>query len=514
MTEIIDLKDSKVLMVDDTPANIDVLRRVLGPEGYKLSFSNTGEKALQIALRGIPDLILLDVMMPGMDGFETCRRLKQSPITKNIPVIFITAKTDTDDLVEGFRVGAVDYITKPFKQEEVNLRVRTHLQTRALVKQRENLIRNLSASEERFRLLATWSPSGIFQVDIHGNTIYANQRWQNIFELTGEESYLGHRWWQRIYLEDQEYIQNLWQSSVQTLKEFYGQFRIQTRYGKIRWVQIRAMASPGEGHQIESFVGTTEDITELKLAQEHMMYAKESAEAMVKAKSEFLASMTHELRTPLNAIIGYSEMLAEEARGEGQDTKDLEKITTASRYLLRLINNVLDLSKLEANKMVLHLEEFQVAPLVHEVTSTIFPLILKNNNLLEIEEDQSGTMYADETKVRQILYNLLSNACKFTKDGKILLRVYRKINEPGEWCYFEVEDTGIGLTEEEIKKIFQKYIQASSSTSHHYGGTGLGLLLSQQFCHLMGGDITVKSQAGKGSTFIAFLPARVILPPS
>ena len=515
MNEVIDLKDSKVLMVDDTPANIDVLRKVLGPEGYKLSFSNTGEKALQIALRGIPDLILLDVMMPGMDGFETCRRLKQSPVTQNIPVIFITAKTDMDDLVEGFRVGAVDYITKPFRQEEVNIRVRTHLQTRALIKQRENLIQNLSASEERFRLLATWSPSGIFQADVQGYLLYANQQWRNIFEYSSEEPYQKSKWWQKIYAEDQGYVQNLWQTSVHTLKKFYGQFRIPSEQGKIRWVQIRAAASPtGEGQQVQSFVGTAEDITELKSVQEQMMWAKESAEALVREKSEFLAGMTHELRTPLNAIIGYSEMLVDEAKGIGQDVKDLEKITVAGKYLLRLINNVLDLSKVEANKMVLHLEEFQLAPLVKEVTSTISPLVAKNNNLLEVEEQQNGTMYADETKVRQILYNLLSNACKFTRDGKILLRIYRKVSDPEEWFYFEVEDTGIGLSEEDMSKLFQKYVRASSAISPCYEGTGLGLVLSRRFCHLMGGDITVKSEVGKGSIFTAFLPAKVMPSPS
>jgi PAS domain S-box-containing protein len=526
MNETIDLNNAKVLMVDDTPANIDVLRKVLAPEGYKLSFANSGEKALVIATRSLPDLILLDVMMPGgIDGFETCRRLKQEETTRDIPIIFITAKTDTEDLIAGFQVGAVDYIAKPFRQEEVCVRVRNHLQTRILITQRERLIGNLRASEERFRLLSTWSPIGIFQADTQGNTIYTNQQWQNIFGLPTTASQ-NNDWLQVVHPEDREKVQERWHHSVQTAKEFNTQFRIQPPQGGLYWVQTRATAlfcsdkqidgfvgtvTDISQKQIDSFVGTVTDITEFKLAEAHITRAKESAEEAMQAKSEFLASMTHELRTPLNAIIGYSEMLAEDA-GDNPETKDLEKITTASKYLLSLINNVLDLSKVEANKMTVHLEEFLMAPLLTEVASTISPLVAKNGNTLTVEvTTEIGKMYADQTKVRQILYNLLSNACKFTQQGTIVLRVFPNQDPDHEknWIYFQVQDTGIGLTEEQQENLFQKYVQATSATARKYGGTGLGLVLSQKFCQLMGGEITVTSEAGKGSTFTAQLPARV-----
>jgi signal transduction histidine kinase len=211
----------------------------------------------------------------------------------------------------------------------------------------------------------------------------------------------------------------------------------------------------------------------------------------------------------LNAIIGYSELLSEEVT-EGQDAEDLVKITSASRYLLALINNILDLSKVEANKMSLCLAEFEIVTLVTEVTATIAPLIKKNNNTFVVQNDeQLGVMYADETKVRQVLYNLLSNACKFTENGTISLSVSGQEKEGNQWVYFSVKDTGIGLTEAQKQKIFHKYAQATSATASKYGGTGLGLVLSQQLCRLMGGDIQVDSKQGEGSTFTIYLPLRV-----
>lgn len=255
MNDVIDLTNAKVLMVDDTPANIDVLRKVLSPEGYKLSFANSGEKAIQLATRTLPDLILLDVMMPpGIDGFETCRRLKQQETTRDIPIIFITAKTDTDDLVEGFRIGAVDYITKPFKQEEVCVRVQTHVRTRLLIVQRDNLIGNLRASEERFHLLSSWSSVGIFQTDPQGNILYTNHPWQNLFGLTVEQAH-GHNWLQMVHPEDQDRVQQLWNATMQTCEEFTTTFRIQTSPAGFHKVQIRATAIYRSEEQVEGFVG-------------------------------------------------------------------------------------------------------------------------------------------------------------------------------------------------------------------------------------------------------------------
>ncbi|MBI3916991.1 MAG: response regulator, partial [Betaproteobacteria bacterium] len=229
-------------------------------------------------------------------------------------------------------------------------------------------------------------------------------------------------------------------------------------------------------------------------------------------KSQFLANMSHELRTPLNAIIGYSEMLQEDAAEleAEQFVDDLKKIHASGQHLLELINGVLDLSKIEAGKMDLYLESFNIASVVESVTAVIAPLVQKKSNRLEVVcADNVGTMHADLTKVRQTLFNLLSNACKFTENGTVTLSVERERSDGGDSLVFRVHDTGIGMTPEQMTRLFQEFSQADASTTRKYGGTGLGLALSRRLCQMMGGDITVESEPGRGSTFTLRLPAEV-----
>lgn len=248
-------------------------------------------------------------------------------------------------------------------------------------------------------------------------------------------------------------------------------------------------------------------------ARGEALAARDAAESANRTKSAFLANMSHELRTPMNAIIGYSEMLIEEAEDLKRDefTPDLNKIRAAGKHLLSLINDVLDLSKIEAGKMTLFLEEFEVSAMIRDVVSTIQPLIEKNGNTLTVSVSaDSGRMRADLTKVRQTLFNLLSNAAKFTEKSSIRLGVSR--SPDARSVLFEVADSGIGMTPEQLGRLFQAFTQADDSTTRKYGGTGLGLIISRKFCQLMGGDITVRSTYGQGTTFRVELPARVLEP--
>jgi signal transduction histidine kinase len=235
-------------------------------------------------------------------------------------------------------------------------------------------------------------------------------------------------------------------------------------------------------------------------------------------KSQFLANMSHELRTPLNAIIGYSEMLQEEAEELDAEAfrPDLQRINAAGKHLLGLINDILDLSKIEAGRMDLYLETFEVGRMVQDVAAIVKPLIDKNANTLVITcPDDIGTMHADLTKVRQTLFNLLSNAAKFTDHGTIELRVEDGsplVTRNSQLATFSVSDTGIGMTEEQLGRLFEAFSQAEASTRSKYGGTGLGLAISRHFCRLMGGDLTVTSVHGQGSTFTVRLPALVKVP--
>jgi signal transduction histidine kinase/CheY-like chemotaxis protein len=248
---------------------------------------------------------------------------------------------------------------------------------------------------------------------------------------------------------------------------------------------------------------------ELELALRQLGIARDQALEANQAKSRFLANMSHELRTPLNAIIGYSEMLQEDAADLDYDVfgPDLGKILSAARHLLQLINDILDISKIEAGKMKLYYETFDVEVMIKDVLNTITPLAARNDNELRVNYEGAGQMHADITKVRQVLFNLLSNASKFTHNGTITLDIVRESREEREWLSFQVIDTGIGMSAEQMNRLFQAFNQADDSTTRQYGGTGLGLVISKRFCQMMGGDIYVTSDVGQGSVFTAVLPA-------
>ncbi len=256
-----------------------------------------------------------------------------------------------------------------------------------------------------------------------------------------------------------------------------------------------------------------EDLVRQRTAE--LQAARDEAMAASRAKSQFLASMSHELRTPLNAIIGYSEMLHEEAQDLGREDflPDLRKIREAGKHLLSLINDILDLSKIEAGKMDLFVEDFDAATMIEQVRSVVEPLMTKNGNAFEARAAaELGTMRSDQTKVRQALFNLLSNAAKFTQGGRIILDARRFSTEDGDRLEFKVADTGIGMTPEQMDKLFQAFSQAEASTARRYGGTGLGLAITKRFCAMLGGDVAVASTYGEGSTFTVTLPA--VLPPT
>lgn len=391
--------EKTILVVDDIAANRNLLRETLEPEGYEVLLAGDGVTALKVTMRARPHVILLDVNMPDMDGYKVCQQLKADEITASIPVIFITANDDAQSLVKGFQAGGVDFVGKPFKGEEVLMRVDTHLRLHSLT---QSLEKQNEALEKEVKLR--------------------------------------------------------------------------------------------------------------KQAEEKAIEANE-------AKSQFLSFISHEMRAPLNAIIGFSEELIDTLQEESlnESREDAVRIHKGGEHLLELINNLLDLSKIEAGKMTIVKETCDPVEFAQQLAADLSPLARKQNNFLSVKyEPDLCSFKTDLTKLRQTLTNLISNASKFTKDGDITLRVglcgdtsmleHSHSNGERQSICFSVKDTGIGMNQEELRRLFQAYQQANEFTSKHYGGTGLGLTISREFCKLLGGDLTVESEPGKGSVFKVTLP--------
>ena len=281
--------------------------------------------------------------------------------------------------------------------------------------------------------------------------------------------------------------------------------------GRSLWVSSSGAPYYDEHGRFLGYRGIARDVTAQIEAAQVLRDAKDTAEAANRAKSEFLAKMSHELRTPLNAVIGYSELLLENAAAAGredQDVVDLRRINAAGRHLLALVADILDLAKIEADKVELIVQPFALDALVDDVVATCRPLVVENGNAFVVERAGSlGTVVGDATRLRQVMLNLLSNAGKFTRSGRISLEVAREMSAAGERIAIAVRDTGIGISAVHMPRLFQNFSQADASIARRYGGTGLGLAISRKLCRLMGGDIWVESTPGRGSCFTIRLPA-------
>ena len=370
----------------------------------------------------------------------------------------------------------------------------------------------LRASEARFRAAIAAVQGVLWTNSAEGRMEGEQEGWG---ALTGQSraEYEGFGWGAAVHPDDVDPTVKAWQQAVAERRTFVFEHRVRRHDGQYRTFSIRAVPILDEiTGAVREWVGVHTDITDQRAAEARLDAAREAAEAANRAKSQFIANMSHELRTPLSAVIGYSGMVAEEIEDLGHTglVEDVKKIESNARHLLGLINDVLDLSKIEAGRMTIEAVEFDVAAMIEEVVSAATPLVAKKGNRLTVELPPGlGTMHTDQVKVRQCLLNLVGNAAKFTEAGRITLRAARIIDGGEEWLSFSVEDTGIGMTPEQLGRLFGRFVQADESTTRQFGGTGLGLSITRAFCRKLGGDVTVDSRYRQGSTFTISLPARL-----
>jgi two-component system, sensor histidine kinase and response regulator len=497
----IDLGGRTILIVDDIPANLAIAVDYLEGNNFNVLVAQDGKEGLERAQLVKPDLILLDVMMAGMDGFQTCRRLKSIESTRDIPVIFMTALTDTRDKVKAFEVGAVDYVTKPFQVLELLARIRTHLTLRAMQEQLVAQNAKLQVSELYYRRLFESAKDGIVLLDLASGRISDVN--DSVVEMLG---YSREQYVKEQFLDVLPF-RNIPASRAALAKLQSGE-SVSFEY----WV----MESEGRSQVDVEFFGNVyivdgtmiaqcnlRDVSERRRAERNLQTAKDAAETANRAKSEFLANMSHEIRTPMSGVLGMIDLLLDTGlNSEQREFADLVKSSADS--LLTIINDILDFSKIEAGRLELESIEFNLRDYIALSIKTLaFRAQQKGLELTcDIRPEVPALVVGDLNRLRQIIINLIGNAIKFTEHGEVGLRIGIDSRTPDELqLHFVVTDTGVGIAAEKQKLIFDAFSQADGSTARKFGGTGLGLTISSRLVELMGGKIWVESTLGHGSCF-------------
>jgi signal transduction histidine kinase/CheY-like chemotaxis protein/HAMP domain-containing protein len=416
--------------------------------------------------------------------------------------------------IDGLSAGNLAVPIPPASPDEIGAMAHTLGLFRDSLKERDRLAAEAEAQRKTIAAAIATISEGFVLYDSEDRIVLFNEQFRDIYPGLADIIKPGTTFGQVLEAVISRSLVDLggqspqdWIAERKARHEHSGGFA-EYRYGG-RFVRISERRIQGGGT-----VAVYSDITELKQQNLELEEARELSEVANRTKSQFLANMSHELRTPLNAIIGYSEILQEDAVDSDQEqlVPDLKKIEGAGRHLLGLINDILDLSKVEAGKMDVFIEEIDISSLLDEVKSIIAPLVAKNGNKLELRlADHLGSMRTDRTKVKQCLLNVLSNASKFTQDGKLTVGVER-LGTDRSIVQITISDTGIGMSEEQLGRLFQAFSQADASTTKKFGGTGLGLAITRHFCRLLGGDVTVASQVGEGSTFTIVLPDQALQP--
>ncbi len=512
-------KKINVLAVDDRPENLLAIESIIDGEDINLIKALSGNEALSLMFDYDFALVLMDVQMPGMDGFEAAELMRGSDNTRHIPIIFITAiNKEKKHIFRGYDAGAVDYIFKPYEpeilQSKVNVFIDLYRQrntledlTRKLEQTISELIgsrEQLKNSEEKYRDIFENANEGIFILK-NLEIIFHNPKTSEII-LGENESLLKTKFMDFVHPEFHQMLMNEHFNKLQnSIQDKRTAVKIISANDEIKWVEVNSVKISWEGEN--ALLNFVSDISERKQAEEDIRHAKYLAEQASRTKSEFLANMSHEIRTPLNGIIGMTELVLMGQLDDEQKER-IEAVKYSGESLLDIINDILDLSKIEAHKLELDSAEFSLNGVIEKVLRPLASKTAAKNLelILDIDHNIHDFFIGDSVRLRQILFNLLGNAIKFTEEGEIKLKVKCKEDQNNlTRIDFAISDTGIGIPEKKMKNLFKSFSQADSSTSRKFGGTGLGLAISKSLVEMMNGNITIESKDGSGSTFRFFV---------
>jgi len=512
-----------ILLVDDRPDGLLAMEALLSDQkNYRLVKAQSGQEAIQAVGKNDFAVILLDVQMPKMDGFETAQIIGSNPQYAKIPIIFVTAINKDDRYVyRGYEAGAVDYIFKPFDPMVLRSKVAVfadlHLQKRMVRFQAEELshkevlehrayVQSVELDNlRRYRNLADAIPHIVWRASSDGTLEYYNQLWCVYTGMNLEES-MGIGWQRAFHPMDLKMLLRRWMKAIQAGESFEMECRIRRYDGIYRWHWIQAVAEKSSNSETIAWLGTCTDIQDRKNSEKKLIEAQKAAEEASHAKTQFLANMSHEIRTPLSAIMGFTELMLDPGLSEVERNADLLVVQRNGQQLLKIIDEILDISKVESGRLEIEKVETDLMDLLTNVFS-LLRVSAENKGIalnLKIITQIPDRVWTDSTRLRQILINVIGNAIKFTHQGFVEVQAsYGLLADGSSRLRLQVQDTGIGLDSDTTQKLFTPFLQADSSTTRMYGGTGLGLALSRQLARAMGGDVWLeKTELEKGSSFM------------
>ena len=520
---------ANILLVDDRVEGLIALEAIFSNSQYNLIKARSGAEAVSLVSQYQFAVILLEVQMSEIDGFEVAMKIKNIPECRYTPIIFVTA-IDKDDafVFKGYQSGAVDFIFKPFEEnilrskvivfadlyekskkiEEQALKIKEQSQNERYLRLAQLEVESL----RRYQNLANSIPHAVWRSKADGTMDYFNRGWSSYTGLTDQQSH-GMGWQMAFHPDDLRHFLKIWMKSLGHAEDFEVECRIQNSNGEMRWNLIKAIAETRPSGEILAWLGTCTDIHDRKMGEEKLIKTQQEAEAANTAKTNFLANMSHEIRTPLNSILGFTELMMGPHTPEDQ-IKNLATIKKNGNSLLKIIDEILDISKVETG--LLEMEE---------VETDLNHLLMDIYTLLEVQAQEKSLLFnfkcaspipkkiiTDPSRYRQILVNILGNSLKFTKNGKVELEIswHPDVQIPTEGmlrCL--ITDTGIGIDENDAKNLFQPFVQADSSKSRRFGGTGLGLALSLRLAKALNGNVNIKkSRLNEGSTFLVEIKAK------